>query len=185
MKKTITILMVMVMILVGFTAQAQAERRYSIDKFDGTYHQTHDRSISKNTGDLMVAHGIGVKSYSWVTFKVSNVDWENAKSVTLSLYETANYNNDSGISLHVVPYEYAPNFNCLEQGEEVLLHRHHWLKYTSENLLPQLKKIAKNKGGYVTLAIVVNPGPGWAGTIAFADGNPLNLIFRPYLEIKY
>jgi hypothetical protein len=195
MKKKV-IMMVMAMVLLGLTAQA--EKVYSIDKFDGTYHQGH-RSIANSSGDLMVAHGIGVKSYAWITFDVRDINWEKVTQAKINLYETANHNKNPEISLHVAfvkiseseylnwttPYKYIPNFNWLEQPNGVL-HRHWLNKYhlTSENLLPQLKKIAKNKD-YITLVIMVNPGPGWAGTIAFADGNPRNTIFRPYLEIKY
>lgn len=203
MKKILV--MVMVTVLAGiFTTQAQngkekVKKIYSLPQYDGTHHQGQQTSLTSFKGGLYVAHGIGVKSYSWVTFDLKGIDLTKAKRIKLWLYETENHNGknpNKEITLHTafveVPADdyphwvgsYKPKFTWPKKGRELNRQRSnkHWL--ISDNLLPELREFAKDQP-YLTLAIIVNPGWGWAGTIGFADGSPQNGLLRPYLEITY
>jgi len=212
MRKTAFIVMVLIALGSIFTAQAQSnkgrsEKLYSLPQYDGSYYMGHDASFASYLGALDVAHACGVKSYAWVTFDVSAIDFSKAKSVELYVHETTNlsgiftaqteddyYNPE--ITLYTafvqVPEndyqnwtgKYKPEFTWVNKGS--ILNRQKFRRHIlkSDDLLPEIKEYAQNQT-YFTLALNVNPGNGWAPTIEFASGDAQNGNKRPYLKITY
>jgi hypothetical protein len=220
--KRYLVLFVIAFLTMAFRPNTQTV--YSMDEYDGSYFSGQQESYASYNGDkpwdttgsgsespwwpqktsdlLWINYGISVKSYSFVTFSLKDIDLSNAKSAKIVLTEKINFNiganyQNTEITVNLVfvkanSYETnqwqgtsEPEFTWL--NKEVQLYRDANSKKWSnqEDILTELQELSTGPEKMVTLVIQVNPGNGWAYSIGFADGDWKNGLQRPKLVITY